>query len=130
MDSRVEVAPVGNDIALGELLGIDVPTRYGPHIHDAVDTVLSINSLLAPAMLGMSRPTVLLCRLLAGTITLLHLENDELSYRRRLELKSLVGLLLIAMALQGIIVRSPFERFYLFGMGALLVSNSLMTEVA
>ncbi len=129
MESRVEIAPVGNDLALGELLGIDVPTRYSPRIHDAVDTVLSINSLLAPAMLGMSRPTVLLCRLLAGTVTLLHLENDELSYRRRLELKSLVGLLLIAMALQGIIVRRPFERFYLFGMGAALVSNSLMTEI-
>ncbi len=129
MVSEVEIASTDSDMALGELLGIDVPTRYGPQIHAAVDTALSINSLIAPPVLGMSQRTVLLCRLLTAVITMLHIENDELSFRRRLELKIMIGLVLVSMALQGIVVRRPFERAYLFAFGVVLISNSLMTEI-
>lgn len=128
MDSSVEIAEFDRGIAFGESLGIEVPTRYGRDTHAAFNTILAVDALLTPLILGMSRRTVMLCQLLAGGLLMLRREDSDLTLRQRLQIEATAGLVLLVLALRGTITRRLLERLYLFIGGVLMIANSLMTE--
>ena len=116
-------------IAFGETLGLEVPTQYSTDIHAAVNTLLAVDSLLTPRILGMSDQTVWMCRFLAGLLLLTRSQQLDVPMRRRLEVEAAMGGLVILMALRGLITHNLFERLYLAFGGATMVANSLMTRV-
>jgi hypothetical protein len=128
MASRVEIDDVDRGVAFGESLGIEVPTRYGRDTHAAFSTILAVDSLLTPLILGMSRRTVMLCQLLAGGLLWLRREDSDLTLRQRLQIEAAAGLVLLVLALRGTITRRLLDRLYLFIGGVLIIANSLMTE--
>jgi len=116
-------------VAFGETLGMDVPTRYSPHIHDALDSLMALDCLITPVVLGMSSRTVWLCRFLTGLLLALRTDSEELPLRRRLELEAGVGVLLVLLALWGTVTRRPLDRAYLLLSGVVMIGNSMMTEL-
>jgi hypothetical protein len=129
MKDRSELIPLNQGIAFGETLGLDVPTRYDAQTHAAIDAVLALDSLVVPSLLRMSTRTVWTCQLVAGMLLALPNFKGDLSLRRRLELETGAGLMLMVLALHGAITHRPFERLYLFIGGGMMVANSLMTQV-
>ncbi len=128
MASRVEIDDFDRGVAFGESLGIEVPTRYGRDTHAAFSTILAVDSLLTPLILGMSRRTVMLCQLLAGGLLWLRRDDSDLTLRQRLQIEATAGLVLLVLALRGTITRRLLDRIYLFIGGVLIIANSLMTE--
>lgn len=115
--------------AYGEILGMDVPTRYSAQDHAVFNKIMALDSLVTPALLRMSRRTLWFCRAVAGLLLLTQLDNTNLSLRHRLELEAATGLALIILAFEGTVSRRLMERLYLAFGGVLMVANSLMTQV-
>jgi len=115
--------------AFGESLGIEVPTRYDVKTHDSFDTLLVADSLLTPILFGMSRPTLWVCRLLAGLLVIMRVESNDLTLHKRLQIEAMIGIGLIVFALRGTLTRRPLENLYLFAGGVSIIANCLMTQV-
>jgi hypothetical protein len=115
--------------AFGETLGLEVPTRYDEQSHSWVNTMMIADSLLTPMILGMSHRTIWTCRFLAGLLLLTRGKSDSVTLQQRLQIEAASGLLLIVLALRGTISRGFFDNAYLFIGGAIMIANSLMTEV-
>lgn len=126
---RVEMSPVNQQMAFGESLGLELPTRYTPHAHETIDILLAFDSVLTPPMLGLSQRSVWFCRALAALLLLLRNDDSNLPLRRRLEIEALAGLLLMAFAWRGTVSRRLLDRLYLLFEGTALLGNSLMTEI-
>jgi hypothetical protein len=116
-------------IALGEWLGIDVPTRYTHEAHEYFNALMIGDSLITPFIFGMSGRTVWVCRALAVLLFFTRKKTDTLSMRQALEVEAATGLTLLVLAAQGAISKRWWENAYLAFGGILMVANALMTEM-
>jgi hypothetical protein len=116
-------------IALGEWLGLDVPTRYTHEAHEYFNALMIGDSLITPFIFGMSGRTVWVCRALAALLFFTRKKTDTLSMRQALEVEAAVGITLIVLAAQGAISKRWWENAYLLFGGVLMLANALMTEM-
>src|SRR5258708_22525807 len=89
LESLTNDYPTQYGVAFGEALGIDVPTHYSEEIHATVNALMAADSLVTPAILGMSTRTVWFCRLLAGLLLVTRSHALDLDLRQRLEIAAL-----------------------------------------
>jgi hypothetical protein len=125
--SRAEVTRPAN--AFGETFGLEVPTRYSPQMHDSMSTIMAIDSLLTPTVLGMSGRVVWLFRLMSALHVVFRLHDPNLPLRQRLELEAVTGLLMAGIAIRGTVSHNLLDRLYILLSGVMMIGNSLMTEV-
>jgi hypothetical protein len=129
-ESKREVQlPFQRGTAFGETFGFEVPTQYSAEIHSSANTLMAADSILTPMVFGMSSRMVWFTRALAGVLWTFREGSSELPLRRRLEIESGIGAVLVALALRGIISRSIFERLYLLIGGVMMIGNAMMTQV-
>ena len=115
--------------ALGEWLGIDVPTRYTHEAHEFFNLLMAGDSLITPLLFGMSSRTVWVCRGLAALLFFTRKQNDSITMVQALQIEAATGLALIILASQGAFSRRWWENgYFLFG-GVLMIANALMTEI-
>ena len=130
MTSRVQLARRNTGVAFGETLGLDVPTRYTEDIHGAMNVVMAVDSLVTPAILGMSSKTLWLCRGLAALLFAFRGNLTDMPLRQRLEIEAATGVLLMLLAFRGTVTHRVVDNLYMFIGGAMMIGNAFMTEVS
>src|SRR5437879_4829119 len=129
MAYQSELSEPNNNPAFGETLGIEVPTRYDIQTHATLAGIMAADTMLTPAVFGMSSRTVWFCRMVGGLLLYLRTENSDLTLRKRLQIEAATGVGLLILSMRGTVTRRPFENAYLFIYGILLIGHSLMTQV-
>ncbi|MBX3064193.1 MAG: hypothetical protein KF726_14545 [Anaerolineae bacterium] len=129
MSNSAKVIPFPRAVALGEHLGIDVPTRYNEATHEVINGAMFVDSLITPVLLNMSRPTVWTCRFLSALLFLTRRSSDSLTLKQALQVEAATGLLVMFAAINGSISKRFWENCYLFIGGVIMIANALMTEL-
>lgn len=115
--------------AFGEMLGMDVPTRYPEETHNFLNQVMAADCMVTPVLLRMSGPTVWLCRALAALLAMTSMRGERLSLRTRLTFELTVGVALLITALSARTRVRLLERAYLLFGAVLMIGSALMTQV-
>ncbi len=123
----MQYQPHSGLLAFGETFGLDVPTRYPAETHDLFNTLLAADSMILPALLGLSPWTRWLYRALAALLVAGRRPHTPVERRQQLQVEATAGLALMGAALFGRL--RAIARISVFVSGLLILANSLMTQV-
>jgi len=120
--------PAANRLALGETLGLPVPTRYPAATHDIFNVIMAADAVITPKLLRLNWRTRTLCNGLAILLLIGRGVTASVELRRRLQIEAATGIALIGVALTQ--RNGLLGRLYLAIGGVLMLANALLTETA
>ena len=124
----MQAVPDTHQLAFGETIGFDVPTRYPPTTHHVINAMMAADSSITPVLFRMSHRTRRASRILAGLLMTGRNVHTDVDLRWQLQFEIAAGIICLLAAVFGRV--RFFERLYLFVGAIMLIGNAIMTQVS